>query len=75
MSCLYILEIKLLSVCKYFLPVCRLSFCFMVFFAVQKLLSLIRSHLFLLLFLLPYETDLGNIDTIYVRECFAYVLF
>ena len=31
---------------KYFLPVHRLSFCFMVSFAVQKLLSLIRSRLF-----------------------------
>ena len=61
--------------CKYFLPICRLSFCFMFFSAVQRLLRLIRSHLFLLLFLLPYETDLGNMGTIYVRECFAYALF
>ena len=29
---------------------------FMVSFAVQKLMNLIRSHLFLLLFLLPWET-------------------
>ena len=45
---------------KYFLPFCMLSFCFlMVFFAVQKLLHLIRSHLFtLFLFLLSCETDL-----------------
>ena len=52
MSCLCILETNpsLSSVIyKYFLPVHRLSFCFMVSFAVQKLLSLIRSHLFVFL--------------------------
>ena len=32
-------------VCKYFLPFCRLSFCFIDGF-VEKLLSLVRSHLF-----------------------------
>jgi len=45
-----ILEINLFSVtffCKYFLPFCGLSFILcMVSFAVQKILSLIRSHLF-----------------------------
>jgi len=65
LSCLYILEIKLLSylyileivfitciICKYFLPVCRLSFClFMVFFAEQRLISLIRSYLFIFAFI------------------------
>ena len=40
----------------------------MVSFAVQKLLSLIRSHLcILLLFVLPWEIDLQK------RECFAYI--
>ena len=40
----------------------------MVSFAVQKLLSLIRSHLcILLLFVLPGEIDLRK------RECFAYI--
>ena len=35
-------------ICKYFLPFSRLSFCLsMVSFAVQKLLSWIRSHLFI----------------------------
>ena len=39
-------------VCKYFLPFYRLSFIlFMVSVAVQKLLSLIRSHLFLFAFI------------------------
>jgi len=47
-------------VCKYFLPFCRLSFVlFMVFFAVQKLLRWLGPIcLFLLLFLLPWETGL-----------------
>ena len=53
MSCLYILEINPLSVVSftYFLPFWGLSFHLVCsFFAVQKLLSLIRSHLFLFLF-------------------------
>ena len=45
---------------KYFLPFRMLSFSFlMVFFAVQKLVHLIRSHLIILFsFLLPWETKL-----------------
>ena len=31
--------------------------------------------LFLLLLILPYETDPTTIATIYVKECSAYVLF
>ena len=48
MSCLYVLEIKSLSViCKYFVPFCRLPFHFVYgFLAVQNLLGLIKSHLF-----------------------------
>ena len=57
-----ILEIKPLSVASFaniFSKFIECSFVlFMTFFAVQKLISLIRSHLFLLLFLLPWETDL-----------------
>ena len=47
-------------ICKYILLVIGCLFVlFMVFFAVQKLLSLIKSVcLFLLLFLLSWETDL-----------------
>ena len=61
MCCLYILQIKPLLVASfetYFLPFCRLSFCFfMVSFAVQKLvIRLGPIGLFLLLFLLPWET-------------------
>ena len=45
-------------ICKYFLPFCELSFhLFMVSFAVQKLLSLIKSHLFILVFI---SITLGN---------------
>ena len=54
MSCLYILEIKTLSVpffFKYLLPACRSSFYFMVSFAVQKLISVIRFHLFIFAFI------------------------
>ena len=40
----------------------------MVSFAVQKLVSFIRSNLFLLLFIVPRETDLRKIAMIYVRN-------
>ena len=55
MSCLYILEIKPLSVESFvsiFSPsVGYLFVLFMVSFAVQKLVSLIRSHLFIFAFI------------------------
>ena len=37
------------QICKYFLPICGMSFCFVYFasFAVQKLLRVSRSHLFI----------------------------
>ena len=60
MSCSYILEIKPLSVAS-FAHIFSQSLGYlllMVFFAMQKLISLIRSHLFLLSFLLPWETEL-----------------
>ena len=54
MSCLYILEINLLSVASFaniFSPSEHCLFVlFMVSFAMQKLLSLIRSHLFIFVF-------------------------
>ena len=80
MSCLYILEIKPLSVASFANIFSHSVGClfvlFMVSFAVQKLVSLIWFHLlFLLLFLLSWETDLRKHCYIYVRECFAYVLF
>ena len=54
MSCLYILEMKTLLVpffFKYFLPACRSSFHFKVSFAVQKLINLVRFHLFIFAFI------------------------
>ena len=53
MSCLYILEIKPLVDSKCFLPFCRLSFCFVYdfLFPSQKLEDLIRSHLFIFVFI------------------------
>ena len=47
----------------------------MVFFAVQKLLSLIRSHLFIFIFISFTLGDKSKkkITAIYVEECFAYV--
>ena len=61
-SCLYILGIKPLSVASFETIFSHSVSCLFVFFvvsfAVQKLVSLIRSHLFLLLFLLLWETDL-----------------
>ena len=53
MNCLYILEMNpLLVICKYFLQFCGLSFhLFIVSFAVQKLLNLIRTHFFSFVFI------------------------
>ena len=53
MSCLYILEIKPLSVASFaniFSHSVGFFLFFMVSFAVQKLVSLIRSHLFIFVF-------------------------
>ena len=55
MNCLYILEINPLSVISYATYFSHSEGClftlFLVFFAVQKLLSLIRSHLVILVFI------------------------
>ena len=53
MSCVCVLEINPLSciVCKYFLPSCGLSFILLMIFAVEKLVILIRSHLFIFIFI------------------------
>ena len=62
MRCLYILEIKPLSVASFANifshSVGYLFILFVLSFAVQNLVSFIRSCLFLLLFILPWETDL-----------------
>ena len=49
----------------------------MVSFAVQKLVSLIRSHLFIFVFISVALGDWPkkNIGTIYVGECSAYAVF
>ena len=55
MSCLYILEINPLSVTSFAVIFSHSEVClfilFMVSFAVQKLLILIRSHLFVFIFI------------------------
>ena len=55
MSCLYILEINLLSIVSFAIIFSHSKVClftlFIVSFAVQKLLSLIRSHLFTFVFI------------------------
>ena len=55
MSCLYILEINPMSITSFenifFHSVGCLSILFMVSFAVQKLLNLVRSHLFIFAFI------------------------
>ena len=55
MSCLYILEINPLSVVSFAIIFSHSEGClftlFIVSFAVQKLLSLIRSHLFIFVFI------------------------
>ena len=77
--CLYILEINPLSVASFANifshSVCCLFILFRVSFAVQKLLSLIKSHLFIFVFIV---ITLGGgsekiIAVVYVRECLAYV--
>ena len=80
MSCLYILEINPLSVALFAnifsQSVGCLFILFMVSFTVKKLISLIRSHLFIFAyFCCLRRLSLENIGMIYVRECFAYVLF
>ena len=55
MSCLYVLEMDALSVVSFAVIFSHSEFCFftwfIVFYAVQKLLSLIRSHLFIFVFI------------------------
>ena len=79
MSCLYILEINPLSVALFANIFYHSEGClfilFMVSFAVQKLLSLIRSHLFIFVFI--FMTLGGgskkDLAVIYVKECFSYI--
>ena len=81
MSCWYILETKALCVTSFADIFSPSVFCLFILsvvsFAVQKLISLISYHLFLLfLFLLPWETDLGAHGCdLCQRECCSWVLF
>ena len=74
-DCLYILEINPLSVASFanIFPhyVGCLFILFMISFAVQKLLSLIKSHLFLFLFHYFRRWIQKNAAAIYVKECSA----
>ena len=75
-SCLYIFEISCLSVALFAIIYSHSEVCLftllIVSFVVQKLLILIRSHLFIFAFIF---ITLGGGDpaVIYVRESFAYV--
>ena len=80
MSCLYVLGINPLSVVSLAIIFSHSEGCLftllIVSFAVQKLLSLIRSHLFAFIFYLHYSRRwiIEDPAVIYVGECFAYVL-
>ena len=80
MSCLYILEINPLSlVISFAITFSHSEDClftlFLVSFAVQKLLSLIRSHLSTFVFISNYSRRwvIEDLALIYVIECSAYV--
>ena len=74
MSCLYILEINPLSVVSFAIIFSHFEGCiftlFIVSFAVQKLLRLIRSHLFNFCFYFHYSMRwvIEDLALIYVRE-------
>ena len=78
MSCLYILEINYLSVVSFAIIFSHSKSCLftllIVCFAVQKLLSLIRSHLFTFVFIsITQRWVIEDLALIYVMECSAYV--
>ena len=79
MSCLYIFEINSLSVASFAIIFSHSEGCLftllIVSFVVQKLLNLIRSHLFIfaLCFHCSRRWVIEDPAVIYVTECFAYV--
>ena len=77
MCCLYVFEINSLSVASFVIIFSHSEGCLYTLliasFIVRKLLSLIRSYLFLFLFPLLWEVVIEDLAVIYVRECFAYV--
>ena len=79
MNCLYMLDINPLSVISFANMFSHSVGCLfilsMVSFVVQKLLGLIRSHLFIFAFV-SFALEDGskkNIAAVYVKECAAYV--
>ena len=77
LSCLYMLDINPLSVISFGNIFSHSVSCLfvlsMVSFAVQKLLSLIRSHLFIFA-LISFRKWIQKVIAVnYVKECFAYV--
>ena len=78
LSCMNCLEINSLSVASFAVIFSYsegyLFTLHIISFIVQKLLSLIRSHLFILsLFPLLWRWGIEDPAMIYIRECFAYV--
>ena len=77
-SCLYILEINSLLVTLFTSifshSVACLFILLMVSFAVQKLLNLIRSHLFTFVLIFIRRWTQKDTAVIYVKECSAYVI-
>ena len=79
MSCLYIFEINSLSVVSFAIIFSHSESChvnlLIVSFAVQKLLSLIRSHLFTFILNFHYSKRwvIEDLTLIYVIECSASV--
>ena len=79
MSCLYILEINPLPVVSFAIIFSHSKGCLftllMVYFAVQKLLSLIRSYLFTFVFCFHYSRKwiIEDLALIYVFGCSAHV--
>ena len=78
--CLYIFKINPLSVALFAIIFSQSEGCLftllIVSFAVQKLFSLIRSHLFILafIFITTGRWVIEDPAVIYVGECFVYVL-
>ena len=72
MHCLYILEINPLSGASFADILSHSDNCiFILFIGVQKFLSLIRSYLFIFIFIALG----GGYFKIYVKECFALTVY
>ena len=76
---MYIFEINALSVASFAIIFCHSEGCLFILliasFIVQKLLSFIRSHLFIFAFIsiTLRRWVIEDPALIYIRECFAYV--